>query len=110
MFQFDDVIMPLQQFQQFCHSNVPDSKVRGANMGPTWGRQDPGEPHVGPMHCYLGYVPNEEMANQSGHHCDHVTSGEEVGSCPPSVAADVGEFPSSSSRRETVQVPPPAPL
>ena len=27
----------------------PDSKVHGANMGPIWGRQDPGEPHVGPM-------------------------------------------------------------
>ena len=26
-----------------------DSKVRGANMGPIWGRQDPGGPHVGPM-------------------------------------------------------------
>ena len=29
--------------------NIPDSKVRGANMGPIWGRQDPGGPHVGPM-------------------------------------------------------------
>ena len=27
----------------------PDSKVHGAYMGPTWGRQDPGGPHVGPM-------------------------------------------------------------
>ena len=27
----------------------PDSKVRGANMGPIWGRQDLGGPHVGPM-------------------------------------------------------------
>ena len=31
-------------------SNVePDSKVHGANMGPIWGRQDPGGPHVGHM-------------------------------------------------------------
>ena len=30
-------------------SAVPESKVHGANMGPTWGRQDPGGPHVGPM-------------------------------------------------------------
>ena len=29
--------------------DYPDSKVHGANMGPIWGRQDPGEPHVGPM-------------------------------------------------------------
>ena len=25
-----------------------DCKVHGANMGPIWGRQDPGGPHVGP--------------------------------------------------------------
>ena len=29
--------------------HVSDSKVHGANMGPIWGRQDPGGPHVGPM-------------------------------------------------------------
>ena len=27
----------------------PDSKAHGVNMGPIWGRQDPGEPHFGPM-------------------------------------------------------------
>ena len=27
----------------------PDSKVHGSNMGPIWGGQDPGGPHVGPM-------------------------------------------------------------
>ena len=27
----------------------PDSENHGANMGPIWGRQDPGGPHVGPM-------------------------------------------------------------
>ena len=26
----------------------PDSKVHGTNMGPIWGRQDPGGSHVGP--------------------------------------------------------------
>ena len=26
----------------------PNSKVHGANMGPIWGRQDLGGPHVGP--------------------------------------------------------------
>ena len=29
----------------------PDSKIIGAYMGPTWGRQDPGGPHE---HCYQG--------------------------------------------------------
>ena len=28
---------------------IPDSKIHGTNMGPIWGRQDPGGPHVGPM-------------------------------------------------------------
>ena len=27
----------------------PDSKVYVANMGPIWGRQDPGGPHAVPM-------------------------------------------------------------
>ena len=27
----------------------PDSKVHGTNMGPIWGRRDPGGPDVGPM-------------------------------------------------------------
>ena len=35
-----------------CH-NIPDSKIHGANMGPIWGWQDPGGPHVGPKVKYL---------------------------------------------------------
>ena len=31
----------------------PDSKIHGANMGATWGRQDPGGPHVGPMNLAI---------------------------------------------------------
>ena len=38
----------LVQIMAACRDN-PDSKVHGANMGPIWGRQDPGGPHVGPM-------------------------------------------------------------
>ena len=34
----------------------PDSKVHGANMGPIWGRQDPGGPHVGPMNFAIWEV------------------------------------------------------
>ena len=33
-----------------------DSKVYGANMGPTWGRQDPGGSHVGPMNLAIWVV------------------------------------------------------
>ena len=31
----------------------PDTNVHGANMGPIWGHQDPGGPHVGPMNLAI---------------------------------------------------------
>ena len=31
----------------------PDSKVHGANMGPTWVLSAPDEPHVGPMNFVI---------------------------------------------------------
>ena len=34
----------------------PDSKIHGANMGPIWGRQDPGGPHVGPMNFAIWVI------------------------------------------------------
>ena len=34
----------------------PDCKIHGANMGPTWGQQDPGGPHVGPMNLAIWEV------------------------------------------------------
>ena len=41
--------MPLSESTNAIGILYPDSKVHGANMGPIWGRQDPGGPHVGPM-------------------------------------------------------------
>ena len=37
---------------------IPDSKVYGANMGPTWDRQGPGGSHVGPMSLAIWNVLN----------------------------------------------------
>ena len=34
----------------------PYNKVHGANMGPIWGRQDPGGSHVGPMNFAIWAV------------------------------------------------------
>ena len=46
----------------------PDSKVHGANMGPIWGRQDPGGPHVGPMNFAIWdgipYCMHSGLCNQ----------------------------------------------
>ena len=35
------------------HKIIPDSKVHGPNMGPIWGRQDLGGPHVGPTNFVI---------------------------------------------------------
>ena len=43
----------------------PDSKVHGANIGPIWGRQDPGGPHVGSMKFAIWESYVEHM-DQSG--------------------------------------------
>ena len=32
---------------------APDGMVHGDNMGPIWGRQDPGGPNVGPMNFVI---------------------------------------------------------
>ena len=40
--------------------HYPDSMVHGANMGPIWGRQDPGGPYVGPVNFSI-WVGSEYM-------------------------------------------------
>ena len=42
--------------------DYPDSKVHGANMGPSWGRQDPGGLHDGHMNFAI-WVSNNSTAN-----------------------------------------------
>ena len=34
-------------------TGIPDSKVRGANMGPTWVQSAPDGPHVGPINLAI---------------------------------------------------------
>ena len=43
---------------RYLYRGFPDNKAHGANMGPIWGRQDPGGPHVGPMDFAL-WVKNQ---------------------------------------------------
>ena len=42
----------------------PESKIHGANMGPTWGRQDPGGPHVGHMKFVIRMAPDYSDKNR----------------------------------------------
>ena len=44
----------LATWRMYVSVNYPDGKVHGANMGPIWGRQDPGGPHVGAMNFIIG--------------------------------------------------------
>ena len=51
----------------YATSLIPESKVHGANMGPIWGRQDPGGPHVGPVNfaiwdMSLQWIHNSEYS------------------------------------------------
>ena len=41
------------KYKQTHSYSTNDSKVHGANMGPIWGRKDPGGPHVGPMNLAI---------------------------------------------------------
>ena len=43
----------------------PDSKVRGAYMGPIWSRQDLGGPHVGPMNFAIS-AAHHNSVGQTG--------------------------------------------
>ena len=56
--------MPENEFENALRK-IPDSKVHGANMGPIWGRQDPGGPHVGPMNFAIWDGPNLDVLQQT---------------------------------------------
>ena len=42
---------------------LPWYKVHGANIGPIWGRQDPGGPHVGPMNFVIWVCHGEKLSS-----------------------------------------------
>ena len=44
-----------------------DSKVRGANMGPIWGRQDPGGSHVDPRNFAIWVVTSANYTSEASH-------------------------------------------
>ena len=55
----------------------PDSKVHGANMGPTWVLSAPDGPHVGPMNLAIReWIPHTK-GQQYGEHFDVMTSSTE---------------------------------
>ena len=54
IFFFQDMFLPLFQNVFFnCRRICQDSRVHGANMGPTWVLSAPDEPHVSPMNLAI---------------------------------------------------------
>ena len=47
------VVKTFQVVTVYTLKHIPDNKVHEAYMWPTWGRQDPGGPHVGPMNLAI---------------------------------------------------------
>ena len=48
----------------------PDSKVHGTNLGPIWGRQDPGGPHVVPMNFAIWVYTVSPLRSKWRHSSD----------------------------------------
>ena len=44
-------------------SYFPNSKIHGAIMGPIWGRQEPGGPHVGPMNFAIWVIQGQTIVS-----------------------------------------------
>ena len=56
-------------------TSVPDNKVHGAYMGPTWGRQDPGGPHVGHTNIAIwGANYHTHSLKRKCHHVDEFSN------------------------------------
>ena len=50
----------------------PHSKVHEANMGPIWGRQEPGGPHVGPMNFAIWVCTRQNTAWHTTHRTNFI--------------------------------------
>ena len=72
---------------------APDSKVYGANMGPTWVLSSPCGPHVGPMNFAIrgrlsiqdiksSKVSRRDVLNTSGEYSSHINLAHIIGNKP----------------------------
>ena len=52
--------------------HFPDNKVHGANMGPTWVRQDPGGSHVGPKNLAIRVTSVSHTLQESSGTTDNI--------------------------------------
>ena len=57
-------------------SNDPERKVHGAHMGPTWGREDPGGPHVGPVNFAIWGMHVIDSVNECSRAMNYKLSNE----------------------------------
>ena len=77
---WSDRLLPSTEVNSACllantwwYYNIPDSKIHGANMGPRWGWQDPGGPHVGHMNLAIWdrNTPGTLMMSAAAHVINH---------------------------------------
>ena len=94
MFKQHSQLLIFMSTLKFYTNDFPDSKVHGANMGPTWVLSAPAGPHVGPMNfairvavfsfthaitmlhqmylsCYIGEDPGVTLATNKPFCCCH---------------------------------------
>ena len=66
----DNLLIKGQLDSEFKQSHsIPDSKVHGANIGPTWVLSAPDGPHVGPMKLALAMGEELHSAEIYGCNC-----------------------------------------
>ena len=84
------------------HDNL-SSKVRGANTGSNWGRQNPGGPHVGPMNFAIWNLRCHQR-EQSCHHCNSILThwGRVTGICVGKLAIIVSDNGLSPGQSQTI--------
>ena len=63
-------------------SNIPDSKVRGTNMGPTWVLSAPDGTHVGPTNLAIGDVIGNKAQHHTSQRCTISLQNRHVYCCP----------------------------
>ena len=57
---------------EYPNNPPPDSKVHEAYIGPHWGRQDPGGPHVGPMNLAIRAGVVQQTLDISQYNLAHI--------------------------------------
>ena len=79
--------------------HTPHNKVHGANIGPIWGRQDPGGPMLAPWTLLSGTPSRETPGTMKTLHTDRLVE------CVHSEPTDIAWWPVSNTHRVYGKIP-----